>query len=478
MKSIRYRHILSYSLSLVLLVASSCELFDPTQGIENPNITFDKIVGKPGSTATWINGQEREMAIVYNALVVNLEIASDNYVNTRTFFNQQFDRLNFSFQDVTVNTLQFSLADLRQSAITGLEEIAPRDAIVTDEQIAALHFYKGWAALLAGEIFVALPITPGGVPLTPAENIEAAIADFEEAESMDPTNASYKLALARAHYALGDKVNAVAKANEAIALDAEFLREVFYDAENGLANTMQTALYDRGTFDDLQPLPRLDFLDPKFYARSATEASNIHFQKIEEAHLIVAEAQLSNNALVDAQTTMKNLRALVLTRDVESINDTGEGRTQAAPGSRPNVNTVTVRASAADPFRAGLVLTRSAPTVSVPVISGTSVTDAMIDGAATGDAALEILYLMRQEIMISEGRRFFDLGLRLPISEVEKLTNTNVTQAQTVGFIPAFVPTDMDAMTYNAGAGTCTITTNMNKVLVQNKTSPAVLPFH
>lgn len=477
MKS-RYSHIFSYALIFALLLTSSCELFDPTQGIENPNITFDKIVGKPGSTATWINGQERELAIVYNALVVNLEIASDNYVNTRTFFNQQFDRLNFSFQDATINTLQFTIADLRQSAITGLNEIVPRDEIVTDEQIAELHFFKGWAALLAGEIFVALPLTPGGVPLTPSQNIDAAIVDFEEAESLDPTNASYKLALARAYYALGDKVNAVAKANEAIALDASFTREVIYDAENGPANTMQTALYDRGTFDDLQPLPRLDFLDPKFYARSATIASNIHYQKIEEAHLIIAEAQLSNNALVNAQTTLKNLRTIALARTVQAINDTGEGRTQAAPGSRPNVNTVTVRASAADPFRAGLVLTRSAPTVAVPIISGTSVTNAMIDGTATTDAALEILYLMRQEIMISEGRRFFDLGLRLPISEVEKLTNSNVTAAQTVGFIPAFVPIDMDAMTYNAGAGTCTINTNMNAVLVQNKTSTSVLPFH
>ncbi len=473
----QYRYLKYVYALLLVALFSGCELFDPTQGIENPNITLDKIVGRPGSTATWLNGQERELAIVYNALVVNLELASDNYVNTRTFFNQQFDGLTFSYQDATVNTLQFTIADLRQSAIAGLEIIVPRDALATNNQIAELYFHKGWAELLAGEIFVALPLTPGGVAATPTENLQAALSDFEEAESIVPDNVSYKLALARTYYALGDKVNAVAKANEALALSTTFTRTIAFDALNGPANTMQTALYDRGTFDDLQPLPRLDFLDPKYYSRGAGIASATYFQKIEEAHFIIAEAQLSNSQLANAQTTLKNLRALVATRTVETFNDTGEGRTELNPGSRPNINTVIVRASEDDPFRAGLVLTRSL-TTPVPVISGTSVTDAMIDGAATEDDALEILYLMRQEIFIAEGRRFFDLGLRLPVSEVEKLSNRNITTEQTVGFAPAFVPTNMDAFTYDAGAGTCTITHNMNKVLVQNKTSNAVLPFH
>lgn len=474
----QYRYIKHFYALLLIIMLAGCELFDPTQGVENPNITFSKIVGKPGSTATWINGQERQLAIVYNALVVNLELASDNYVNTRTFYNQQFDGLNFSYQDVTVNTLQFSIADLRQSAVTGLEEIAPRDAIVTDEQIAELHFFKGWAELLAGEIFVALPLVPKGIAATPVQNLQAALSDFEEAETIDPTNVSYKLALARTYYALGDKVNAVAKANEALALSTTFTRTVAFDALNGPANTMQNALYDRGTFDDLQPLPRLDFLDPKYYSRSAGVASPTYFQKIEEAHFIIAEAQLSDNELANAQTTLKTLRALVATRAIESFNDRGEGRTESNPGSRPDNDAVTVRASATDPFRSDLVLTRSVGTVSVAVVSGTSVTDAMIDGAATEDAALEVLYLMRQEVFIAEGRRFFDLGLRLPISEVEKLSNSNITAEQTVGFVPTFVPTNMDAITYDAGAGTCTITHNMNKILVQNKASGAVLPFH
>ena len=467
-----------YKIFLLVLVMSGCELFDPTLGVENPNITFDKIVGRPGSTAIWINGQERQLAIAYNVLIVNLEIASDNYDNTRTFFNQQFDILNFSYQDANINTLQFSIADLRQSAITGLNEIVPNDASVTDAQIAELYFYKGWAELLAGEVFVGLPLTPGGAVASPVENLDAAIADFEEAESLNPTNPSYKLALARAYYAKGDKVNAVLKANETIALDNSFTRTVKFDATNAPTNTMQDALYDRGTFDDLQPLPRLDFLDPKYYGRSATVESQIYFQKIEEAHLIVAEAELSDNDLAGAQTVMKALRTIVVGRTVESINDTAEGRPETNPGTRPDNNSVTVRASDTDSYRAGLVLTRSVGTVAVPVISGTSVTDAMIDATATEDEALELLYLMRQEIFIAEGRRFADLGLRFPISETEKLSNSNITDEHIVGFSPTFVPTNMDAFVYDADAETCTITHNMNRVLVQNKTATSVLPFH
>jgi tetratricopeptide (TPR) repeat protein len=460
-----------------LLVLTQCELVDPTTGVINPNITVDKVIGQAGSTTAWLNGQERQMALVYNSLIVNLEIASDNYDNTNTFFDQQFDELAFSFKSVNVNTLQFTIADLRQSVITGLDVIFPADPTGTPVQQAELYFYKGWAELLAGEIFVALPLIRGSVAATPAQNIDAAIADFEEAETLAPTNASYKLALARAYYAKGDKANAVIKANEAIAISADFTRTVRFDATNLPTNTMQDALYDRGTFDDLQPLPRLDFLDPKYYGRSGSIESNVYIQKMEEAHLILAEAQLSDAQLATAQETMKDVIALVNTRAKDTFNDNIEGRTQGAPGSRPNDPDVDVRASATDAFRSGLVLSR-AGNVTVSVISGTSVTDAMVDAVATEDEALELLYLLRQEIFLAEGRRFADLGLRFPISEVEKLSNSNITDAQTVGFVPAFVPTNMDAFTYDAAAEECTITVNMNRVLVQNKASNLVLPFH
>jgi tetratricopeptide (TPR) repeat protein len=464
-------------MSVGLLALTRCELLDPTQGVENPNLTLQSILGTPASTTRWLNGQERQMAILYNGLVTILEIASDNYDNTNTFFNQNFDNLTFDYKDADVNTLLFRVADLRQSAVAGLTQIIPADASATTQQVAEMYFFKGWASLLAGEIFVALPLQPVGAPVTPAESLDAAIADFIEAENLDPANPSYKLALARAYYAKGDKANAVTKANQAIALSANFSRTVKFDGVNALVNTMENALYDRGTFDDLQPLPRLDFLDPKYYGRNASTESPVYIQKIEEAHLIVAEAELSNNNLPAARTAMKNALTIIAARPVETFNDAIEGRTQNSPGSRPNKSTVQVRASDADPFVSGLVLDRTG-SVTVPVVSGTSVNATMVDNAATVDALLEVLYLIRQEIFISEGRRFSDLGLRLPISEVEQLLNSNVKTEHIQVTSPSFIPTDMDAITYDAANNQATIKYNMNRVLVQNKTAASVLPFH
>jgi tetratricopeptide (TPR) repeat protein len=466
-----------YSLLLVGLVMSGCELFDPRQGIENPNITVDRIIGTGGSTARWLVGQERQMAILYNRLLTVVEIGSDNYENTQTFFNQQFDVLNFSFRDVDVNRIQFSIADLRESAELGLADIVPNDPEVTDAQRAELHFFVGWAKLLAGELFVALPGDGSGTALTPTQNLEAAIVDFEAAEDLVPSHIGYKLALARTYHALGDKANAIAKANEVLGLSTTYTRTVEFDANNLPVSDMQDALYDRGNFDDLQPLPRLDFLDPKYYSRNASEESPVYIQKAEEAYFILAEAQLSDDDLATAQGTMKTVRALVASRPTESFSDANEGRTHLDPGSRPDNSAITVSASAAEPFNGDLVLTRGEGNITVPVVSGTSVTDALIDATATVDEALELLYLMRQEVFIAEGRRFTDLGLRMPVSEVEALSNSNITAAQTVGFKPDFVPVNMDEFEYDTVAQTCTITHNMNKVLVANKTSPHVIPF-
>jgi tetratricopeptide (TPR) repeat protein len=469
-------------LTTASLALTRCDMLDPTQGTENPNLTFESILGTPASTTRWIKGQERQMTIVYNALVTILEIGSDNYDNTNTFYNQNFDQLSFDFKDADVNTLQFSIADLRQSAIVGLEKIIPADNSATPAQRAEILFYKGWAELLAGEIFVALPNQAGGAPLLPAQNIDAAIADFIEAENLNNSSISYKLALARAYYDKGDKARAVAKATEAVALSsalpAAFTRTVRYDGVNTVTNTMENALYDRGTFDDLQPLPTLDFLDPKYYSRSLTQESSIYIQKIEEAYLIIAEAQLSDNNLPGAKTSLADVLTVVNARPKETFSDLAEGRTEKAVGSRPNKNTVQVRASETDPYRSGLVLTRNSGTITISIVSGTSVDNGMITATATTDEALELLYLMRQEIFIAEGRRFADLGLRLPVSEVEKLLNTTVTAEHITGFKPTFVPADMDAITYDAVTGLCTIKYNMSKVLVQNKTSPLVLPFN
>lgn len=462
------------------LFPTSCDLVNPTE-VVNPNLTMDKVLTSDQPMINWIAGLERQLALVYNSVIVNLEIASDNYQNTQTYYNQNLDVVKLDFQDSEINTIQFTIADLRESAQFGLTRVKAADATTTPDQEAELYFYKGWAELLAGEIFVALPAASVGPAISASENTKLAIADFQKALelSTDATKkASYYLALARGYYALGDKTNAKANAESAIAVGNTFTRFVRYDgiAVPNTLNDMQLALFGRGNFDDLQPLPRLDFLDPKYSGPTANQAS-VCFQKIEEAHLILAEAALSDGLLPDAKNTMKTLLELVKSRTKKSLLDDKEGRDQSQPGERPDQSDLLVAASATSSFKSGLVLDRK-DSVRAPSISGTSVTMQDIDLLSTVDAALETVYLLRQEIFIAEGRRMVDLGIRFPVSELEALSNSNITVENTKGFVPAFIPMDMDAFTYNKVAKTVVIKTNMNKVLVDNKTSPSILPFH
>jgi len=472
-------YIKSILFSASIFFIGACEEFEPNKGIENPNLLLSNVIGSPGSTGSWITGQERQMAILYNRLLTLTELGSDNYENTQTFFNQQFDGLNILFQDADVNSLQFRIADLRTSANVGLQSVQPADPDGTDAQRGELLFYTGWAKLLAGELFVALPDTElpesdAATPKTPAENLAGAVVDFLAAEALDPTNAGHKLALARAYYALGDQTNAVTKANESLTIDASFTRQIEFDGPNGPDSDFADALFDRGNFDDLQPLPRLDFLDPKYFVEGETE-SPVFIQKSEEAYLILAEAELANGDVVAARGHLTDLLTLVGTRAMNTFDDAVEGRISKA---RPAADTVMVRASASDPFIAGLVINRDQGDVTVARISGTSIVQADVDALVDELVALEMVYLMRQEIFIAEGRRFADLGIRIPISENEMLLNSSVTAAHILSSIPTFVPVDMDAFTVDIVAGTATITHNMNAVIVTNRANAAVAPFH
>src|SRR5690606_15435325 len=113
--------------------------------------------------------------------------------------------------------------------------------------------------------------------------------------------------------------------------------------------------------------------------------------------------------------------------------------------------------------------------ISVPAVSGTSITDTEIDAATVAgeDAMLELLYLMRQEIFIAEGRRFVDMGLTYVISEQEATQNEFIGEghASTVKDLPPFMQAiagQADAFVYDAGTGVCTITHDVNAIIVAN----------
>ena len=460
-----------------------CGAYHPTE-VENPNVTDKQFLNTPGAGAAWLRGTQRQFLITLNNVVVNSELSSDNYFNNYTTFAQKFDVPVLEYIDPQVTSIQSDIARLRDMATFGLDTVFAHDSTVTPNDRAELLYLRGTAALFAGETFVALPASPNGEVVPWEDHLQSAIADFTQARSISTDAAakqSYTLALARAYYRLGNKAKAVEEATALLAASPTFIRNATFDPVNGPTNTMQTVL--TSSVNNFQPLPRLDFLDPKYPNRGTNIQSPIAFLKAEEAHLILAEALLSDNNVPAAKARLQQLLTLVQSRPTELVDSRLQLRGRAG-GKVVYPNTVDTKVAFApgQPLRTGFVLTRSAGTVQVPTVSGTSVTAADINAITTVDEGLYILYLMRQEIFLAEGRRMADLGMRMPVARTEVLANPNAQDgaAYTQEQVPSFIPRDfgMDAFTYDAAAKTVVMSYDMNRVLVQNKTSPAIFPFN
>ena len=480
---------LAYVALVLLLLSQSagCDLLDPT-GVENPGVLESDFVSFDEPVAAWLRGMNRDLAIALDEIIVPAEIASDNYTNTQTFFNQFMDRLEFDYKDIDIEQALRELAQLREEAEFGLNQAIHVDPDVTPEQVAELYFYRGLTLLMTGEYFHLAPSDSAGRPLPAAEQIQLAVSALRQAietTTDEQHRVGYHIVLARAYRMLGDRANARQHAEEAIAADPDYLRFAGYDNQNGPQSDIQDALYDRATFDDLQPLPRLDFLDPKFFRGakpfpSDDDDSDVAFIKGEEAYLILAEVQLAEGDLTQAQETLRHLLALVAERPRTNLADVDEGRTQTRPGSRPNDPAWEVAFSPEDAFQTGLVVSRE-ERVAFPVVSGTHLTEADVDGLENEEEALEMLYLLRQEIFIAEGRRMIDLGLKWPVSEREVMSNPNINAGDpsTEGVVPDFLPpgAEIDAFTLDADQKQATMLHNLNRILAQNRTSGFVLPF-
>ncbi|MGH7618588.1 MAG: hypothetical protein ACREPM_15320, partial [Gemmatimonadaceae bacterium] len=273
---------------------------------------------------------------------------------------------------------------------------------------------------------------------------------------------------------------AVTEATALLAANPTFIRLAVYDPVNGPTNSMQGVL--TSSVNNFQPLPRLDFLDPKYPNRGTTIQSPIAFLKAEEAHLILAEALLQSGDIAGTKARLKLLLALVQSRTVETVDGTLQKRGRA--GGKiiyPNTSDTKVAFAPGQPLVSGYVLTRQSTQLKIPTTSGTSVTSAQIDGIVTVDDGLYLLSLMRQEIFIAEGRRAVDLGIRIPVSlqEITANAKASASAAYATAQVPSFVPLNfgLDGFTYDSVAKTVTIKNDMNRVIVQNKTSPLVLPL-
>jgi len=470
---------LKYGLLMVAaLLMGSCDLVTPDE-IVNPNVDEDAFLRSDNPMETWVNGTEKEFALRMSDFVELMEILSDNYFNNYTRSSKVFDVPQLLYTDADVTNLQRHVGALREMADYGLTTVAKADRNTNDEQRFHLLYIKAYSFLLAGDFFRALPVKNGGDVVEWEGHLRTAMEVLDQALPLaqnDEQKAFIHTLYARAAHRLGDREKAVAHARQSLACSGDFYRQVQFDSKNGVLNRAQEAIWS----DWFQPLPRLDFLDPKYFQMSSTDQCPITIAKAEENLLILAEAALAENNLTEAKAQLTTLLRLVKSRPVQAdINDQLEGRYNGGLKAFPNDPSYRVQASPEDSLRNALIIDRRPPfLVTIPYISGTSVTQDMIDGLDNHDSALELLYLMRQEIFFAEGRRPADLGIRLPLCEVEAVGLGNA-DAYTEAFIPSFVPKNggLDDFTINDEAKTVTITYNMNKVLVEHARAAEVMPF-
>jgi tetratricopeptide (TPR) repeat protein len=469
---------------VMALVIGGCELIDPTN-VRNPQTTEESLrSGGTGATTPFMSGVQFRYSDAVEDIAYFTDTVSDNYDNVATFISPEADKpRNILPRDLTLNGGDgpyFEVQELRALADFALSGVIPNDPLATPAQRAEATFYRGMANLLSAENYAAVPVVEDGPAVAGAQLLQLAIDNFNAALAISQHSGfatRINLALARAYRQRGDVANAEIAANAALASGpANFSFPAQYDAANNV-NDGYTFAVSRN-LNDIQPLPRLDFLDPKYIARD-TPISSI---KMEEAHLILAEVALSRGntggataALVNAINLAKS-RPTTTFRDIDPRNDTNPLHPKRPQGG-------TVQASPTAPAIAGLIVTRPVPagsTIPVPTVSGTSL-DATAVGALTGPVEIfRTLYLARQEIFFFEGRRMCDLGIRLPMMEREIETNDKISPGDvgTIAVVPGYIPADdgLDAFTTDVTTNTV-IATDMNQVLADNRISPFTMPF-
>jgi hypothetical protein len=335
------------------------------------------------------------------------------------------------------------------------------------------------AYVFLAENFVAAPVEKDGLPLPGDQILALAIDELGQAASGGgDVSLAAQAALARAYRWLGNQSSAAAAANQVLGSSPEFYIGQGYDSSSN-ANTAASYLVYRA-LQEMQPLPRLDFLDPKYIDREA----EIPYAKAEEMHLILAEIALANGDYTEGKGHLGDAIRLAQARGtVDWVDD--DPRNNSDLSIRPRDASIEVRADATSPYRAGLIQDRFGALTAQAVISGTSLSADSVEALPNGDpnAIWHAFWLARQEILFLEGRRMADLGIRLPIrrQEYEQNPNINPGDLGTSVFVPSYIPgaNDMDTYApfspYNDGVLTTnqiTVLHDMNKVLVQNNVSP------
>lgn len=449
MKNLKTTFNFSTILVLFLTVGllSSCDFLDPSE-VTNPQTTDEDLARANEPVRALMPGLEAQFARALGSNVVVTETVSDNYSVNGTGISSTFDEPGELTVDVGATNgtgaatgAYWNASELRALATFVIDDIVPGDETATNADIARTYYYRGMGNLFQGENFVSALLEREGTPVSAQTLLVRAAEDFTESLSLVSSGElanAVRAALARTHRALGNGSEAAEFAQSVISADPEFLFTQPFD--DNLSNPAQAFLVARA-LKELQPLPRLDFLDPKYPTRS----SAIPVAKAEEMYLILAEAALSGSPdLAAARTHLNNAISLATNETagrtlVEFQED--DQRLNNQLQARPRHSLFEVKAGPDAPARPGLVLTRPG-VIMTPEISSTSFTQQDVNEATTAEELIYLLYNLRQEILFLEGRRLHDLGIRINFMLREIDSNVSVTR-ESLGsrtYVPSYIP--------------------------------------
>ncbi len=469
---------------LLASALGGCDAVDPTQ-VTNPSTTDEDLARSPEPTKALLPGLRAQFARMISSYVTVTAVVSDDYSIHGTGLVVDLDDPMAVTPDLLNGTgtsasgVYWNVQELRALGDFVVDEIAPADETATPALVAEARYYRGMAYLTLGEVFSFAPHEKDGLPQSSSAALARAVADLEAAAAVGP---QAQAALARAFRLMSDAPSAEAAANAVLNASADYLLAQPYDPQS--IPNMPAAFLSLRSLQEMQPLPRLDFLDPKYTKRD----SAIPVAKAEEMHLILAEIDLAAGRPADAGAHLADAIRLAAGRGTIAFDETDERR-NADRSLRPRSSEVLVRADAGSPYRAGLVVDRPAKDLQVPNVSATSL-DA--DSVAALSAAAELwhaLWLARQEILFLEGRRLADLGIKLPMMRREIDQNSRIVPGSpgTKTTAPPWLPSGpryaMDAyvpLAVYEGNGRdaqlleteLTIVVDMNRLLVENGASP------
>lgn len=465
----------------MILGVGGCDFLDPTQ-VDNPRTTDDDLANAEEPTRALLPGLRAQFARVTNTIGVVQEVVSDNFSIHGTGLFKEWDSPREVTPSVNNSTgtatgVYWNAQELKALASFVLEEIAPGDETAAPEDIAEARYYRGMAYLLLAENHAYAPLEPDGAPVPAGQILDLAVTDFEAAVSGGGDFAlAAQAALARTHRWRGDAAAAIAAASAVLAAEPDYLFMQEFD-QGSVDNTPHAFLVTRA-LQEMQPLPRLDFLDPKYLTRE----SGIAVAKAEEMHLILAEAALAAGDVPTGRGHLVDAINAALGRSTTTFNDTDQ-RLNADLSIRPRSSTIQIAADPSSPFLSGLVLDRPG-VVTQHVVSGTSLDPVDVAALTTLDEVWYAFHVARQEILFLEGRRMSDLGIRLPVMlrEVDANPSVEPTDPAAQALVPSYIPAGdgMDLFTpaspYDEGGALVTtqvtINVDMNRVLTDNRVTP------